>query len=330
MKSGDFHFEEYIDNNTHVDLHPSFLQETLPQQMSELRPLILFGPSGVGKYTQALQLIRRYSPSDLKYEKKIVVTLPKQTLSMKVSDVHYEVDMSLLGCNSRSIWGELIQRIMDSIAVKPGRSGIVLCRQLHETHNELLMQLHAYLRSPFHQSIHMTFIFLTEQLACLPNNLRKECAVCCMARPSSEQYKQLGIGGEIEPHQISNIRLARSIANNPAWSLAILQPHESLSDKLLNHMKLLQETAVSRSAPLFLTIREIIYDMFIHNVAIEEVIWYIIQSLIKEGLMPTSKLTNVYMQLCFFLKCYNNNYRPIYHVERFVLYLVNELIMPLH
>lgn len=40
--------------------------------------MIIYGPSGVGKYTQMLSILQNYSPSKLKYDKKIFITFEKQ------------------------------------------------------------------------------------------------------------------------------------------------------------------------------------------------------------------------------------------------------------
>ena len=71
MKFYETHFEEYISENQRENLHPklSKLYENFPKKMDDLKNLIFYGPSGVGKYTQMLKSIKKYSPTDLKYEK---------------------------------------------------------------------------------------------------------------------------------------------------------------------------------------------------------------------------------------------------------------------
>ena len=66
--------------------------------------LIFTGPSGVGKYSQSLKIIEKYSPSKLKYEKKIQIPLSKdEVYMMKISDIHFEVDMETLKVFQESI-----------------------------------------------------------------------------------------------------------------------------------------------------------------------------------------------------------------------------------
>ena len=94
----------------------------MPSSIHSLKNLIYYGPSGVGKYTQMLKLLKKYSPSELKYEKKITVVYNKEQFFFKISDIHYEVDMSLLGCNSKLLWHDIYQQIVDSISAKPNKT----------------------------------------------------------------------------------------------------------------------------------------------------------------------------------------------------------------
>jgi len=99
MKFLDTHFDNYIQSSDSVSLHPTLKNkfDTFPANISDLKNIILYGPSGVGKYTQLLNIIKRYSPSELKYEKKLTVTYNKINYYFKISDIHFEIDMSLLG-----------------------------------------------------------------------------------------------------------------------------------------------------------------------------------------------------------------------------------------
>ena len=71
----------------------------------------------------------------------------------------------------------------------------------------------------------------------------------------------------------------------------------------------------------FLKFRDILYDIFIYNLDITDCIWYIIISLVKEKKIHTEQLSNILIKTYGFFQYYNNNYRPIYHVEKYLLYL---------
>ena len=80
MKFQETHFEEYIHSIKKYNLHTKIeeLYDLFPSSLDKMGNLIFYGPSGVGKYSQLLYFIRRFSQSDLKYEKKLNVIYDKK------------------------------------------------------------------------------------------------------------------------------------------------------------------------------------------------------------------------------------------------------------
>ena len=72
----------------------------------------------------------------------------------------------------------------------------------------------------------------------------------------------------------------------------------------------------------FSKFRDLLYDIFIYNLDITNCIWYILTSLINKKLIKKINLSNVFIRTFNFLKFYNNNYRPIYHLESYLFYLI--------
>jgi hypothetical protein len=89
--------------------------------------------------------------------------------------------------------------------------------------------------------------------------------------------------------------------------------------KILNsgkiHMILLEDIH-------FLHFRDLIYDIFIYHLDITDCIWYIINNLIKKNYLKQNKFTNLMITTYCFFQYYNNNYRPIYHLENYLLKIV--------
>ena len=88
MKFYDTHFDDYIETNKVCDLHPKLelLYKNFPNNIHDFRNLIFYGPKGVGKYTQMLQIIKPYSPSQLKVEKRLTINT-STTFYIKMSDI---------------------------------------------------------------------------------------------------------------------------------------------------------------------------------------------------------------------------------------------------
>ena len=73
MKHYETHFVDYINSLNKYNLHETkkFIFNSLPDNFSDLTNLIITGPAGIGKYTQALKIIEKYSDTGLKYAQKI-------------------------------------------------------------------------------------------------------------------------------------------------------------------------------------------------------------------------------------------------------------------
>ena len=205
MKYYETHFDDYITSIEQYNLHPE-INKTLqlfPNKVNQLENLIIYGPSGVGKYSQVLKLLKKYSPSGLKYDKNITVQTDKQQYNYRMSDIHYEIDMSLLGCNSKILWHEIFFQIVDIILVKPEKTGIILCKNMHLIHTELLEIFYSYVQQYNHTqaNINIKFFIMTEHISFLPTPIINACHILNIGRPSKTKYNQLTINNIISPDQ---------------------------------------------------------------------------------------------------------------------------------
>lgn len=305
MKS---HFDEYI-SSSHT-LHPKLVKPI--SKLASHRHIIFYGPAGVGKYTQALKRIKLKSPSALKYEKKLVVTFQKQLYSYKISDIHYEVDMSLLGCNSRPLWHETYQQIMDSITATPSKYGIILCKCFQDIHPDLLDNFYSYMQRQIDPTLSVIFYILTEQLSFLPDHIRTASTLVRIGRPTRLMMTKCFPAMEASKSEMQQIKNLKS-PHLPHF-------HVPICDSIITQM--LQPHELQ-----FLTFRDSIYEIFIYNLDIYECIMYILFELIRLGHLKDAVVAeDTFVQtVSQFFKNYNNNYRPIFHVEFFLLFLVNKM-----
>ena len=132
MKFFETHFDDYIKSYDNLPLHNLNFDN-----LSNFNNFILHGPDGIGKYTQSLLLIKQHSFTNLKYEKKFELSYNKNIYYFKISDIHYEVDMSLLGCNAKLLWHEIYNQIVDIISSKNIKKGFILCKNFQEIDNEI-------------------------------------------------------------------------------------------------------------------------------------------------------------------------------------------------
>ena len=76
MKFHETHFDEYVAKVEEYNFHPELVSsyDNDPStDIGQMGNMIIYGPSGVGKYSQMLRSIKKYSPSGLKYDKNMVM-----------------------------------------------------------------------------------------------------------------------------------------------------------------------------------------------------------------------------------------------------------------
>ena len=203
MKFYETHFEDYIQSSNNHNIHKKLdaIYKKFPTQLCDLKNLIFYGPEGIGKYTQTLRALAQYSPSKLKYEKKIAITHPTdklKTFNFKISDIHFEIDMALLGCNSKLLWNEIYNNICDIIAAKTENVGVILCKNFNSIHNDLLESFYSYMQNLNHKNMKLTYILISEHIGFIPDNILKKCQVINFKRPTKKQYKKCTISSRME------------------------------------------------------------------------------------------------------------------------------------
>ena len=161
MKFLQTRFEDYINkckkNNIHKKMKP--LLDSYGDKIENLSHLIFYGPGGIGKYTQSLNFIKKFSPSELKYERKINYKYNnKYEYTFKLSDVHFEIDMELLGCNAKLLFNELYYHILDVCNTRQRINNIIVCKNFHKIHTELLDNFYSYMQSLDHKNLNIIFI----------------------------------------------------------------------------------------------------------------------------------------------------------------------------
>lgn len=303
-------YETRLEEVAKVSLHPKCQKHLsrLPPTLERMPNLVFYGPSGVGKYTQMLLAIRRYSPSDLKYEKQLSLGYDKRQYFFKISDIHVEIDMGLLGCNSKLCWHDFYQQLVDIISAKPNKIGIVVCKNFHLIHSELLDNFYSYMQDNQVLPVTIKYILLTESVSFLPDSILNSCVVLSLARPSRTAYSKV-LKRKLPPtlalENIVNIKYLFS-----GISPRMHCPHQLICDRIWKNMVSLDFS--------YSQFRDLLYEIFISHLEVANCIGYILGRLPP---LTVKQHTDVAIHTFTFFKYYNNNYRPIYHLESYLLYL---------
>jgi hypothetical protein len=361
MKLYETHYEEYLHSLQKFNLHPELTDTvaSLPQKLEQMNHLIVYGATGVGKYTQTLNIIQRFSPTHLKYDKKIQFQTEKLDYHYRISDIHYEVDMSLLGCNSKQLWHEIFFQIVDIVSVKPDRSGIIVCKNFHAIYNELLDVFYSYMQhvKTYHSNIVLKFILVTEHVSFLPNNIINNCQIISVKRPTIQQYTEMQqsncesgttltwgalntdafakqITGkrkylkqdlEAKDVIIKNIDATGIINAKELYSFSLISSPKDIPKDIFNIVcdNIVWEIMNHRTLK-YADFRYSLYDILIYNLDVSECVWYVLYHFICEKYLTKTDMPALMHKTYTFLKYYNNNYRPIYHLENmFYTILIN-------
>jgi len=308
MKYYETKFEDYILGLNNYNLHPKITKELykLPANSN----IIIYGAPGIGKYTQALNYIKKYSPSELKYERKMNFLFNnKKENFFKISDVHIEIDFSILGCNAKVLFNDLYYQVLDIFSTKQNKCGIVLCKNFHNIHDELIDNFYSYMQNIKYKNITLSYILITEQISFIPKNIINKCNIISINRPSKSKY--------IKVSKVKNIKDINSIKNIKNVKSNINYLNNDI-DKICNKLIL---NITNYNTINFLDFRDTCYDILIYNLDINSCIYYIINHFINNGMLSKDNIESIYIKLIKFLTFYNNNYRPIYHLESFFYYL---------
>jgi DNA polymerase III delta prime subunit len=340
-KSHIYHFDDYLQKNKKHSMHPKLcvLYKKFPSTIHNLKNLIFYGPSGVGKYTQMLSCIQKYSPSELKYEKRLTVNFNKEQYLIKMSDIHFEIDMSLLGCNAKLLWNEIYTQIIDVIVSSSSHNqvGIIVCTHFHKINSELLDNFYSYMQGI--NSIRLKYILISEHVGFIPDNIMQNCKIIHVPKPTASNYnKCASIAAAALAAYDKNIILPVKSTTTAAASAqkdsfpelsktlkkkincddANYFPHESLCNVIIVNLK-------NPDNLKFLSFRDVLYDILIYNYDIGECMWYILNNLVNSGILQVENLSDILIETYTSLQYFNNNYRPIYHLENYMYNIISRI-----
>lgn len=362
MKYYETHYEEYLNSLEIYNLHPELSKIKTPAKKNDFGNLIFYGPSGVGKYSQMLSIIKKYSPSELKYDKKMILQTEKQTYIYRISDIHFEIDMSLLGCNSKIIWHDVFLQIVDIVSVKTEKIGIIVCKNFQAIHTELLEIFYSYMQQYNHPQLNLQikFILITESISFIPNRIINNCYVINIKRPTKDEYisinhdssstrvmnssdsttlqkfqnkvynpkiKPQGLQFQnIKNYFIDNADVSGLLNSKEIKSFSTFGTNTELPKDNFNTICNSIIDAINNTKSLIITdFRDILYDILIYNLDAIECIWYILYHYVGNNQIVSDDLSEILEKTYMFSKYYNNNYRPIYHLESIFFYIINKI-----
>jgi len=318
-------------------------------EMSTDKHIILYGMAGTGKYSTALHMIKEYSPSELKYEKKVFVVANKQEICIKLSDIHYEVDFDLFICNSRQTWSIIYEHITNMIennvlsCYDNTQCVYIICKNFHLIHNELLEIFTSYMSTQ--KNIKM--VILTEHISFIPNHILCKCTIFPLSMKSVSELDD--VINDTANEEVNEIVVVKRKHKTPKKKVNLLNfknvsnlytkyiyPHINLKYRaideaelytivcmsLIYDMEMYVKSETKVSGKNLLVFRDKIYNIFTYHLDFGFCIWIINYYFVQKGWIVIDNYDKVIFHILDCYKYMNNNYREIFHAERWLWYMI--------
>ena len=125
--------------------------------------LIIYGQNNTDNYSQSLHIIKHFSPSNLNYERKIIVTFNNTEYIYKISDIHIEINFDFLGCIAKNLWNTIFEQIL---LITKKKTFFILCKNFCEVNNDLLEIFYTYMNTE-----NIKYIFTINNFSMIPENI---------------------------------------------------------------------------------------------------------------------------------------------------------------
>jgi hypothetical protein len=183
-------------------------------------------------------------------------------------------------------------------------------------------------------NIQVKFVIVTEHISFIPSNILNACSILNIKKPNKELFKEMmqlnnkknnkkkekqnEILNEIDTNTVINIK--------EIHSFTLINNVEELPKDIFNIIcdQIISDITLSEKIN-FITFRDSLYDILIYNLDVVECIWYILTHFILLNKLDTQDISDIINKTYIFLKYYNNNYRPIYHLESIMFYLITKI-----
>ena len=133
---------------------------------TKTRHYLFYNKNNYNGYLYSLHAIKKFSPSHLKYSRKIELQLNNNNeYFFNISDIHVEIDFALLGVNECNIFQELFVHIKENM-LHNKKFIILLCLNFENIKKELLKIFYSFMNDK-----NIKFIFISNQISFLEENI---------------------------------------------------------------------------------------------------------------------------------------------------------------
>jgi hypothetical protein len=190
-------------------------------------------------------------------------------------------------------------------------------------------------------SVRLKYILISEHVSFIPDNIMHNCKIIHVPKPTACNYNKCSqVSHQDSQSQQQKLSFTASITvsekniilQDTMLPFALTKkykreqeqerdvvngcPHEMLCNTILDNLK-------NTDNLKFLAFRDVLYDILIYNHDLGECMWYILNNLINCGLLQVNDLSDILIETYMSLQYFNNNYRPIYHLENYMYNIIS-------
>jgi hypothetical protein len=202
--------------------------------------------------------------------------------------------------------------------------------------------------------IKLKFFIITEHISFIPSNIINSCQIFNIKRPDKTKYTEMiqyqnnsqyaihtaspllkNTNRDDEPVQTKKENIGRIIDTidmegfmniKETQYFSLLTPESEIPKDIFNIVcdNIIKEI-LNKEKISFTNFRDTLYDILTYNLDAVECVWYILRYLIENNYLSETDISGIINKTHSFLKYYNNNYRPIYHLESMLFYIINKV-----
>ena len=162
---------------------------------------------------------------------------------------------------------------------------------------------------------YISYIIITNQVSFLPTNILNRCLIVPIKRPTKTNYNKC------LKKKIPKSTPRKNITNIKRFKME----HKNINVIFENINNVIIKNMLDYKNINYLVFRDRIYDMFIYQLDISESIWYIYNTLIQKNYINVDNNKPILLKIYSFFKYFNNNYRPIYHIESLFFFIIKHI-----
>lgn len=270
--------------------------------------LIVYGEKGIGKYYFIYKLL------NINYKNYVSIYTSKNPIQYIITDKGIDIDMTFLQIQPKYIWKEIIYSLTERKIKYPT---YIICRNFHLIHPELLTLFCDLFPRQCYWVIH------TEHYDFIPYWIQTQSLCISLKRPSKKfylscalNYKNLKCSSHhtklyLSDTPIHNIKFMDTVSFGKKQGSHMNNTSRVYYKYSINHNKIIYRIIQYLfQYPLNIKdMREDLYSLLLYRIPIEE---FILECLYYVPSIPIDKISK-------FFQYYQNNYRPIFHLETIVM-----------